>query len=105
MTIKIHKTKIRVARIFNTYGPRMSVNDGRVISNLVVQALKNEPMTIYGDGLQTRSFRFVDDLVKGLILVMKSNYSKPINLEIYELSILKLAKIIKYKCNSNQNLF
>lgn len=99
---RIYKTNIRIVRIFNTYGPRMSVDDGRVISNLVVQALKNEPITIYGDGLQTRSFCYVDDLIQGLILIMGKNYSKPINLgNPYELSILELAKIIKNKCNSN----
>ena len=99
---RIYKTNIRIVRIFNTYGPKMSVDDGRVISNFIVQALKNEPITIYGDGLQTRSFCYVDDLIKGLILIMGKNYSKPINLgNPYELSILELAKIIKNKCNSN----
>ena len=61
-----HSVDIRVARIFNTYGPRMAVNDGRVVSNFIVQALRNEPITIYGDGSQTRSFCFVDDLVEGI---------------------------------------
>ena len=65
-----HNLKIRIARIFNTYGPKMHPNDGRVISNFIIQALKNEPITIYGDGLQTRSFCFVDDLVEGLVLLM-----------------------------------
>ncbi len=62
-----HKTEIRVARIFNTYGPRMHPNDGRVVSNFIVQALKGEPITIYGEGSQTRSFCYVDDLLDGLI--------------------------------------
>ena len=65
-----HNLKIRVARIFNTYGPKMHPKDGRVISNFIIQALKNEPITIYGDGSQTRSFCFVDDLIEGLVLLM-----------------------------------
>src|SRR5881394_2408430 len=67
-----HKMRIKVARIFNTYGPRMHLNDGRVVSNFVIQALKGEPITIYGTGNQTRSFCFVDDLVDGLIRLMES---------------------------------
>ena len=74
--------EIKIVRIFNTYGPRMAFNDGRVISNFIVQALKNEPLTIYGDGSQTRSFCYVDDLVDGLIKMMNSNKEiiGPINL-------------------------
>jgi UDP-glucuronate decarboxylase len=77
-----HHLKIRIARIFNTYGPKMHPNDGRVISNFIVQALKNEPITIYGDGSQTRSFCFVDDLVEGLILLMNlsADLQGPVNL-------------------------
>ncbi|CAF3705019.1 unnamed protein product [Adineta steineri] len=71
---------IRIARIFNTYGPRMHMNDGRVVSNFVLQALQNEPITIYGTGKQTRSFQYVSDLVDGLIALMNSNYSMPMNL-------------------------
>jgi UDP-glucuronate decarboxylase len=71
---------IRVARIFNTYGPRMAVNDGRVVSNFVVQALRGEDITLYGDGSQTRSFCYVSDLVEGLWLLMSSNVIGPINL-------------------------
>jgi UDP-glucuronate decarboxylase len=76
-----HKLKIKVLRIFNTYGPRMQPNDGRVVSNFIVQALNNQPLTIYGDGLQTRSFCFVDDLVRGMIGLMNSpdSISGPIN--------------------------
>ena len=76
-----HKLKINVLRIFNTYGPRMQPNDGRVVSNFIVQALNNQPLTIYGDGLQTRSFCFVDDLVRGMIGLMNSpdSISGPIN--------------------------
>jgi len=77
-----HGTKIKVARIFNTYGPRMHVNDGRVVSNFVVQALQGKPITIYGDGSQTRSFCYVDDLVSGLMKLMASgdDVTGPINL-------------------------
>jgi len=72
---------IRVARIFNTYGPKMAINDGRVVSNFIVQALRNEPITIYGSGNQTRSFCFVDDLIDGLIqLFFTENINEPINL-------------------------
>lgn len=74
-------TDIRIARIFNTFGPRMDVNDGRVISNFIVQALKSEDLTVYGDGLQTRSFCYVTDLIEGLIaLFLSSSLYKPINL-------------------------
>ncbi len=88
---------IRVARIFNTYGPNMAVNDGRVISNFIIQALKNEPITIYGDGTQTRSFCFVDDLVKGLIAFMnhKNSIAGPLNIgNPEEKSVLRVAETI-----------
>ncbi|HWT15108.1 MAG TPA: UDP-glucuronic acid decarboxylase family protein [Patescibacteria group bacterium] len=77
-----HQLRIKVARIFNTYGPRMHPNDGRVVSNFIVQALKNEPITIYGEGLQTRSFCYVDDLIDGFIRLMATDASVtgPINL-------------------------
>jgi UDP-glucuronate decarboxylase len=76
-----HGTDIRIARIFNTYGPRMSVNDGRVVSNFIVQALRGEQLTVYGDGKQTRSFCFVSDLIDGLVrLFLKENLHTPINL-------------------------
>lgn len=91
-----HKVDIRVARIFNTYGLRMQKNDGRVVSNFIVQALQNKPITIYGDGSQTRSFCYVDDLVDGLIALMnKNNLTGPINLgNPVEITINKLAKEI-----------
>ena len=77
-----HRLEIKVARIFNTYGPHMHPNDGRVVSNFIVQALKNEPITLFGDGSQTRSFCFVDDLVEGLIRLMNSApaLTGPVNL-------------------------
>jgi UDP-glucuronate decarboxylase len=94
-----HKLKIKVSRIFNTYGPRMHPNDGRVVSNFIVQALKGEPITVYGDGSQTRSFCYVDDMVEALIKLMNSrdDLTGPINLgNPSEFTILELAeKVIK----------
>jgi len=77
-----HRLRIKVARIFNTYGPRMHPNDGRVVSNFIVQALRNKPITVFGDGNQTRSFCYVDDLVDGLIRLMESgdDFTGPVNL-------------------------
>jgi len=71
---------VRVARIFNTYGPRMNPYDGRVVTNFIVQALKGEDLTVYGDGKQTRSFQYIHDLIDGLILLMNSNESRPVNI-------------------------
>ena len=90
-----HKLQIKVARIFNTYGPRMHPNDGRVVSNFVVQALKGEPITVYGTGAQTRSFCYVDDLVEGLIRLMNTpdEVTGPINIgNTNEFTILELAE-------------
>ena len=90
-----YKLKIKVARIFNTYGPRMHPNDGRVVSNFIVQALRGESITIYGDGAQTRSFCYVDDLVDGLVRLMHSadDFTGPVNLgNPGEFSILELAQ-------------
>lgn len=93
---RMHKTEIRVARIFNTYGPRMHENDGRVVSNFIVQALRRQPLTIYGDGQQTRSFCFVDDLVEGLIRLMNCDYTGPINLgNPNEFTIKQLAEEVR----------
>jgi UDP-glucuronate decarboxylase len=77
-----HRSEIKVARIFNTYGPRMHPNDGRVVSNFIVQALKGEPITLYGDGSQTRSFCYVDDMIEGFIRLMESpaEFTGPVNL-------------------------
>ena len=94
---RMHGMEIKVVRIFNTYGPRMAFNDGRVISNFIVQALKGEPSTVYGDGSQTRSFCYVDDLVDGLIMMMNSKKSitGPINLgNPVEKNILEIASEI-----------
>ena len=88
---------IRIARIFNTYGPRMSIDDGRVVSNLIVQALRGEPMTVYGDGSQTRSFCYISDLVRGLRKLMeKEGAHRPVNLgNPVEVSILTFAERVR----------
>jgi UDP-glucuronate decarboxylase len=92
-----HQIEIKVMRIFNTYGPRMHPNDGRVVSNFIVQVLKNEPITIYGDGLQTRSFCYVDDLIDGMIGLMSAdkNITGPINIgNPNEFTMLELAELV-----------
>jgi len=102
-----HKLKIKVVRIFNTYGPRMHPNDGRVVSNFIVQALKNEPITIYGDGTQTRSFCYVDDLIDGMIKMMNSpdEFTGPVNLgNPEEYTILELAETIIKLTNSKSKI-
>ncbi|MFQ3617994.1 MAG: UDP-glucuronic acid decarboxylase family protein [Cyanobacteriota bacterium] len=92
--------EIRVARIFNTYGPRMLENDGRVVSNLVVQALQGKPLTVYGDGSQTRSFCYVSDLVDGLIRLMNGDFMGPVNLgNPDEYTILQLAQTVQSMIN------
>ncbi|AXY67356.1 SDR family oxidoreductase [Thermosynechococcus sichuanensis E542] len=91
---------VRVARIFNTYGPKMQVNDGRVVSNFIVQALQGTPLTVYGDGSQTRSFCYVSDLVEGLIRLMNSDYIGPVNLgNPDEYTVLELAQKIQALIN------
>lgn len=96
---------IRIARIFNTYGPRMALNDGRVVSNFIVQALKNEPITVYGSGNQTRAFCYVSDLVDALVRLMNSDYIEPINLgNPNECTILDFAKIIIELTNSKSKI-
>jgi len=100
-------TQIKVARIFNTYGPRMSFNDGRVVSNFIVQALRNQPITLYGAGTQTRSFCFVSDLIEGFLRLMFSNHdiTGPINLgNPSEFTMLELAEKIIRITNSNSDI-
>ncbi|KAF7269207.1 UDP-glucuronic acid decarboxylase 1-like [Rhynchophorus ferrugineus] len=93
---KQENMQVRVARIFNTYGPRMHMNDGRVVSNFILQALQNDVITVYGSGEQTRSFQYVSDLVEGMIALMNSNYSQPVNLgNPVEHTINEFASIIK----------
>lgn len=100
-----HKVDIRVARIFNTYGPRMQEQDGRVVSNFIVQSIKGTPLTIYGDGSQTRSFCYVSDLVEGLIRLMNGDFIGPVNLgNPGEYTILELAQIIQGMINPEAEL-
>ncbi len=100
-----NKVDIRVARIFNTYGSRMLEQDGRVVSNFIVQALQSQPLTVYGDGSQTRSFCYVSDLVEGLIRLMNSDYIGPVNLgNPGEYTILELAQIIQNMINPDTEL-
>ncbi len=101
---RIHNVPIKVARIFNTYGPRMLENDGRIISNFVVQALRGEPITVYGDGSQTRSFCYIDDLLDGLQRLMESplEITGPFNLgNPEEQSVKEIAKLIVRRTGSN----
>ena len=98
-------TDVRIARIFNTYGPGMLPNDGRVMTTFLTQALGNEPITIYGDGTQTRSFCYVEDMVCGLISLMNSKCEGPVNLgNPEEISIRTLAKLIRRKTASTSSL-
>jgi len=102
-----HDLEIRVARIFNTYGPRMAADDGRVVSNFIVQALRGEPLTIYGDGSQTRSFCYVDDLVSGFIALMnnEAGESGPVNLgNPGEFTMLELASLVLDMTGSKSKL-
>jgi UDP-glucuronate decarboxylase len=102
-----HNLNIKIVRIFNTYGPNMTKNDGRVVSNFILQALQNDNITIYGDGSQTRSFQFIDDLVEGLIKMMNSDNVGPINLgNPIELSMTDLAyKVIKLTNSSSDVIY
>ena len=102
-----HNLQIKVARIFNTYGPRMHPNDGRVVSNFIVQAMQNKNLTIYGNGKQTRSFCYVDDMIDGLIKLMNSSndFTGPVNLgNPEEINILTLAKKIIHVINSESKI-
>jgi UDP-glucuronate decarboxylase len=99
--------RIKIIRIFNTYGPRMNPNDGRVVSNFIVQALKNEPITIFGDGSQTRSFQYVDDLIIGMQRMMgtRDDFYGPVNIgNPHEFSMLELAEQIKDITGSNSKI-
>ena len=102
-----HNLNIAIVRIFNTYGPNMTKNDGRVVSNFILQSLQNDNITIYGDGSQTRSFQFIDDLVEGLIKMMNSDSVGPINLgNPIELSMTDLAyKVIKLTNSSSDVIY
>jgi len=102
-----YNMEIKVMRIFNTYGPRMAVNDGRVVSNFIIQALRNEDITIYGNGKQTRSFCYVDDLIDGMIKLMESpsDFTGPINIgNPIEFTILELAELVIKLTSSNSKI-
>ena len=104
---RIHGVDVKVIRIFNTYGPRMAVNDGRVVSNFVVQALKGEDITIYGDGSQTRSFQFVSDLVEGMIRMMATpvGFTGPVNLgNPGEFTMIELAEKVLSKVGGKSKI-
>jgi dTDP-glucose 4,6-dehydratase len=93
---RVHRTKIRIARIFNTYGPRMRPSDGRVIPTFVGQAIRGEDFTVFGDGLQTRSFCYVDDLVEGLVALWGRGDGLPVNLgNPHEFTLLELAEVVR----------
>ncbi|CAN4116888.1 unnamed protein product [Withania somnifera] len=99
LTMDYHRgagVEVRIARIFNTYGPRMCLDDGRVVSNFVAQAIRKQPMTVYGDGKQTRSFQYVSDLVDGLVALMEGEHIGPFNLgNPGEFTMLELAGVVK----------
>lgn len=100
-----HGMQVRIARIFNTYGPRMCIDDGRVVSNFVAQALRKEPLTVYGDGKQTRSFQYVSDLVEGLIRLMEGDHVGPFNLgNPGEFTMLELAKVVQETIDPNAKI-
>ena len=102
-----NKVRIKIARIFNTYGPRMHPNDGRVVSNFIIQAIQNKPITIYGDGTQTRSFCYVDDMLDGLIKLMNTSDEiiGPINLgNPSEFKVIELAELIIDLTNSKSEI-
>ncbi len=100
-----NKVDVRVVRIFNTYGPRMLENDGRVVSNFIVQALQGKPLTVYGDGSQTRSFCYASDLIEGFIRLMNSDYVGPVNIgNPGEYTILQLAEAVRDMINPNAEI-
>ena len=102
---RMNGVEVRVARIFNTYGPRMLPDDGRVVSNFIVQALRGEPLTLYGDGSQTRSFCYVSDLIEGLIRLMNGEHTGPINLgNPDEFTIRQLARLVRTQINPELQL-
>ncbi|NWG16684.1 MAG: SDR family oxidoreductase [Chloroflexi bacterium] len=92
---RVHEVDTRIVRIFNTYGPRMRLADGRVVPNFIAQALRGEPLTVYGDGSQTRSFQYVSDLVEGIYRLLLSDYNDPVNIgNPDEMTILEFAQVV-----------
>src|SRR5437867_4311033 len=108
LTMAYHRTHgigTRIVRIFNTHGPRMRLNDGRVVPNFISQALRGEPLTVYGDGAQTRSFCYVSDLVEGIVRLLRSDHSEPVNCgNPTEISILQFAQRIKALTGSKSEI-
>jgi dTDP-glucose 4,6-dehydratase len=102
---RTHGMKTRIVRIFNTYGPRMRLNDGRAVPNFLLQALRNETLTVYGDGSQTRSLCYVDDLITGVVRLLEVDYSEPVNLGTQdEVTMLELARRIRDLCGSSSEI-
>ena len=102
---KQYNIETRIVRIFNTYGPRMDRHDGRVVTNFIRQILDNEPITLYGDGSQTRSFQYIDDLLDGLVKLMDTHYNYPINIgNPNEITVKQLASILIEITDSTTNL-
>jgi len=102
---RAHGLETRIVRIFNTHGPRMRLNDGRVVPNFIAQALRGEPITVYGDGSQTRSFCYVSDLVEGIVRLLRSDYSGPVNCgNPTEVTILEFARRIKALTGSRSEI-
>jgi dTDP-glucose 4,6-dehydratase len=92
---RVHGVDTRIVRIFNTYGPRMRMADGRVVPNFIAQALRGEPLTVYGDGSQTRSFQYVDDLVEGVFRLLISTFNDPVNIgNPHEMTIVEFARVV-----------
>lgn len=103
--MKVHGLKVKVARIFNTYGPKMREEDGRAIPNFITQALKNKPITVYGDGKQTRSFCYIDDMIEGIYKLAMSDFCGVMNLgNPDEITVLEIAKLIKKLTNSKSKI-
>jgi dTDP-glucose 4,6-dehydratase len=102
---RAHGVNVKIARIFNTFGPRMRLRDGRVVPNFISQALQNEPLTVYGDGAQTRSFCYVHDLVRGIYELAMSNLNEPINIgNPQEMTVLEFAQLIKKLLGSTSEI-
>lgn len=100
-----HGLNTRIIRIFNCYGPRLRTDDGRVVSNFISQAIANKPLTVYGDGSQTRSFQYVSDLIEGIVRLMGHDFHQPVNLgNPHEKTVLEVAKIIKELTNSKSEI-
>ncbi len=102
---RVHDIEVRIVRIFNTYGPRMRPDDGRVVSNFITQALSNQPLTVYGDGSQTRSFCYVDDQIRGQLALLDGPHTGPINIgNDVEFTMLELAEVVVEVTNSDSDI-